>query len=72
DETRIDTLRWRTNPGSTTPRARSTATQTRRGPLMADETRIDTLRWRTNPGSTTPRVRSTASRAGSTASRAGW
>src|SRR5579859_4978624 len=52
DETRIDTLRWRSNPGSTTLAA-SPAEPPAPFPTKADETRIDTLRWRSTPGSTT-------------------
>src|SRR5579863_4812613 len=52
DETRIDTLRWRSTPGSTTLAA-SPGQPPAPFPTKADEPRIDTLKWRSTPGSTT-------------------
>src|SRR5579859_3131399 len=47
DETRIDTLAWRTKPGSTPSHG---GRNPDRHPRMADETRIDDVGWRTKPG----------------------
>src|SRR5579863_3316224 len=62
-ETRIDTLRWRSNPGSTPSRGGQTPD---RPPLdtlrVAVKPRIDTLTWRSNPGSTPSRGGQTPAR----------